>query len=171
MKHFKNLVIITIGIINFTFLSCMTENSSNKNKKAQIIWDKYENGNAKIIHQFLTDTANLDDEYYYMEFYENGNLKLHGLEKQEVRKKEWNYYFENGKLRAKVNFKNDTLNGLITIYASNGQIEAKDSIQNNVLQSKNSKIIYFIMEELNCSGQRAVWIDSLNITIDSLKKL
>jgi|SRR5688572_6365265 len=158
-----------LGFINL-FLLLFVACSDKKENNAKIIWEKYENGNYRVVFQYCNDTANLGDDYYYQEFYENGNLKLQGLENQRIRKGEWNYYYDNGKLKSKMNFVNDTLRGTITLFNQEGKIIAEDKVENGALQGKNTEVIRFIKADFNLTEQRPAWIDSLNIMVDSLNK-
>ncbi|MDA3883712.1 MAG: hypothetical protein PF481_10560 [Bacteroidales bacterium] len=154
-----------------TVLSVFSCSNKNENKHARIIWDKYESGSYKTVHQYFTDTAEMTEDYYYQEFYENGNLKIQGIENQRVRKGEWNVYFHNGNVKAKLNFDNDILSGPIELYDENGGIKAKDIAENGHLRQMNDDVLQFVMENFNLSEQRPDWNDSLDIMVDSLKTI
>ncbi len=166
-QEMRNLRQIFTTYILLTFFACSNENDS----KAKIIWDQYENGNYKVVHQYFTDTANLNEDYYYQEYYENGNIRIQGLENQGIRKGERNFYYNNGELQAKMNFENDILNGPIKLYDQTGKTTALDTAKNGVLLFKNDKVVLFIREEFNSSEQRPLWIDLLNLMMDSLKTI
>jgi len=159
-------IIFTVSVI-MTFLGC----SNADDNKAKIIWDKYENGNYKVVYQYFTDTADLNEDYYYQEYYENGNIRVKGLQNQKINKGEWNFYYDQGKLKAKINFENNVLNGPIKLYDQKGNITAQDVAKNGVLQERNNEVVLFISEQFNSPEQRAVWIDSLNIMVDSLETI
>jgi antitoxin component YwqK of YwqJK toxin-antitoxin module len=168
MERLVNSISAIVSIlILLTFCNC----SHKKPNKAGIIWEKFENGKPKIEYRYLTDTADISDGYYYLEYYSNGNIKIEGLEKNKVKNGKWNYYFQNGKIKASFIIQNDTLNGPIVLYNKDGNIEEIDKIKNGLLQQKKLKIIHFLNEELNITGQTIVYFDSLNIKIDTLKKI
>ena len=160
--------------IIYLLIAALTVNAcSNKkeNNHDRIIWDKYDNGNYKTVHQYFTDTADMTEDYYYQEFYENGNLKIQGLENQRARKGEWKAFFENGNLKAKLTFENDILNGPIEFYFENGTIKATDIAENGFLKQNNIDIKNFLMENFDISENRPNWNDSLVIMVDSLKTI
>ncbi len=72
-------ILITV----LTYIACSNE---KRNNHAKIIWETYDNGSYKTVHQYFTDTSHITDDYYYQEFYENGNLKMQGLENRGIRK-------------------------------------------------------------------------------------
>jgi hypothetical protein len=154
--------------ITLTAISC---SNMKENNHARIIWDKYDNGNYKTVHQYLKDTADMNDDYYYQEFYENGNLKIQGLENQRTRKGEWKVYYDNGDLKAKFIFENNVLNGQIELYDKSGSIKAKGFAKNGRIYPKVSEINTFIYENFNISENRPNWNDSLGVMVDSLKIL
>lgn len=154
--------------ITLTAISC---SNKKENNHARIIWDKYGNGNYKTVHQYLTDTADMTEDYYYQEFYENGNLKIQGLENQRIRKGEWKVYYDNSDIKAKLIFENDILNGQIELYEQSGSIKAKGFAKNGHIYPKGSEINNFINENFYISENRPNWNDSLDITVDSLKTL
>lgn len=160
--------IIFLLITALTVIAC---SNKKENNHARIIWDKYDNGNYKTVHQYFTDTADMSEDYYYQEFYENGNLKIQGLENQRIRNGEWKAYFDNEDLKAKLTFDNDILNGPIELYDENGTIKATDISENGHLKSNNSDIKKFIQENFDISELRPNWSDSLDIMVDSLKTL
>jgi len=162
----KHNHIIFYLITALTAISCTDK---NENKHARIIWDKYDNGNSKTVHQFLTDTADMSEDYYYQEFYKNGNLKIQGLENQKIRKGEWKAFFDNGNLMAKLTFENDILNGTIELYEKDGSLKVKDSARNGHLYENDGEIKKFINEFFDYSENSPNWNDSLDIMIDSLK--
>jgi hypothetical protein len=153
-----------ILFITLTIIAC---SNTKENKHARIIWDKYENGNPKTVHQFFTDTVNMTEEYYYQEFYENGKLKMEGLEKQSLRKGEWLVYYDNGDIKAKLNFDNDKLNGLIELYDKNGLVTAKYIAANGYLNQGNDDIVQLLLQYFH-SENRPIWTDSLNNKLDTL---
>jgi antitoxin component YwqK of YwqJK toxin-antitoxin module len=160
--------IIFLLITALTVIAC---SNKKENNHARIIWDKYDNGNYKTVHQYFTDTADMTEDYYYQEFFENGNLKIQGLENQRTRKGEWKAYFENGDLKAKLTFENDVLNGPIKLYNDDGTVKAQDNAENGDLKQNNEDIKNFIMENFNISENRPNWNDSLDIMADSLKTI
>jgi hypothetical protein len=161
---FKSLIFLLIA--TFTVIACSTK---KKAKHARLILETYENGNYKTVHQYFKDTGDMTEDYYYQEFYENGNLKIQSLENQGSRKGECNYYFENGNIKAKLNFKDDVLNGPAVLYNANGKIKATDMAINGTLKQNNIDIMNFILKNIDNSDNRANWIDSMNNSIDSLK--
>ena len=165
MKSARYLILFSIVLTAF---AC---SNRNENKHARIIWDKYDNGNNKTVHQYFTDTADMTEDYYYQEYYENGTLKVQGLENQRVKKGEWTVFYDNGDIKAKLNFNNDKLNGLIKLYDSDGTIKAKDIAENGNLEQDNNDVLRFVLQYFDSSGQRPVWTDSLGIMVDSLRTI
>lgn len=162
-------------ILRFIILSCIILTvfacSNKKNNNAKIIWEKYENGNYKVVHQYFTDTADLSEDHYYQEYYENGSLKIQGLENQGRRKGEWNFYYDNGKIKAKTNFDNGTLNGAIILFDETGEIIAQDIVRNGELKENNDEVIQFIKDTYILSEISPTWTDSLYLMVDSLRTL
>lgn len=164
MKIVKYLFLFSIAL---TVIAC----SDMKEKKhARIIWDKYDNGNDKTVHQYFTDTADMTEDYYYQEFHQNGKLKIQGLENQRVRKGEWVVYYDDGVIKGKLNFDNDKLNGPIQLYDKKGSITAKDIAENGHLKQSNDEVLQFVIKYFD-SEQRPVWTDSMNIIVDSLRNI
>lgn len=163
MKLLKFSFLIPIALI---FLAC---SSTGETKHARIIWDKYNNGNYKIVHQYFTDTADMTEDYFYQEFYENGTLKIQGLENQRVRKGEWCVYYGNGDVKARLNFDKDKLNGPIKLYNENGAIKVKGIAKNGSLEQNNGDVLRLLLQYFDSSEKRPVWTDSLDIMMDSLR--
>jgi antitoxin component YwqK of YwqJK toxin-antitoxin module len=159
--------ILIINLFFIVLFSCSEEQES----KARIIWDKYDNGNYKTVHQYFTDTANLNDDYYYKEFYENGTLKVQGIENRKKRDGEWKYYHNNSKLKAKLNFENNKISGPIILFDQNGELKAKDILTNGRLTDNNTEIVEFLSESYKTPENRPEWLDSLFITVDSINNI
>lgn len=140
--------------------------SPKSDTQTKIIWSNYESGNKKVVYQFFTSPANLDDDYYYQEFYENGVLKIQCLENQNIRMGIWSFYYENGQLAGKMTFDNDTLQGLITVFDLYGQTEANDTVKNGQLQNKNYQVAQFIRRNSDFLNLKPIWKDSLIILLD-----
>jgi antitoxin component YwqK of YwqJK toxin-antitoxin module len=161
----KLLAIICTSISVFFIVAYLT---MRENNHAKIIWEKYDNDNYKVVHQYFTDEGNDNDNYFYQEFYENGNLKIQGIENQRIRKGKWKAYFENGELEANFYFKNDTLNGPIELFDEYGNIKGKDIANRGYLMKNNKEIRNFIMQNFDISIQRPNWHDSIDIKVDTL---
>lgn len=159
-------IILLFGML-LMGIACSSEKENNH---AKIIWDSYDNGNYKTVHQYFTDTANFSEDYSYQAYYENGNLKIQGLENHGVRKGEWNMYFENGAVKAKLAFDNGTLHGPIELYNENGTIKATDIAEYGQLKSNNGVIKQFIQEHFDSPENNVNWHDSLDVMVDSLKR-
>ncbi len=175
MKTAKNIIFqLTLFFLALISTNC----SSEKNEKlittdgnARVIWDKYDNGNEKIVYQYLVKLADDNSDYYYEHFYENGNIKTKGLENQGMKKGEWIYYHENGTLQARVNFTNDTLNGVFVLYDEDGFIKSKSIFIHGYYHGNSlefESVLRFINENLPAQDQRPKWWDSLYILVDSL---
>ncbi len=162
---FKKLIFFSLI---FAIYACSTKDTSTN---ATIVWEKFENGNFKIIHEFLTDTAKLSEDYHYKEYYKNGNLKTNGLENRGMKKGDWKFYFDNGNLNAELSFVNSKINGPITIYNLEGGVAGTDFAENGFLKRNNNSVIQFVTIQLNSNGLNAEWTDSLNILIDSLQSI
>jgi hypothetical protein len=162
----NNIIFLLSAVL--MVIACSDKKETNH---AKIIWDKYDNGNYKTVHQYFTDTADISGDYYYQEFYENGSLKTQGLENQKVRKGEWKIYFDNGDIRAKLTFDNNILNGPIELYNQSGAIKATGIAENGRLKSNNEEINKFLVENFNISESRANWNDSLDVIVDSLNTI
>ncbi len=161
---FKSLIFLLLS--TFTVVACFQK---KKAKHARIIWETYENGNYKTVQQFFKNTGDMTEDYYYQEFYENGNLKIQSLENQGSRKGACNFYFEDGNIKAELNFKDDVLNGPVVLYHANGKIKAKDTAIMGSLKQNNIDIKNFILKNINNSVNRPNWNDSLDTAVDSLK--
>lgn len=165
MKFINYYFLCFISI--FFALSC---NNRTENNNAKIIFEKYKNGNNKIVHLYFTDTANFTDDYYYQEFYENGNLKVQGIENQSVKKGEWIFYFENGNLKAKLIFDNNVLNGPIVLY-NDKNVKTSYVAENGQIKRKNDDLLLFLIQNQSIFKERQNWNDSVNIVIDSIIKI
>ncbi len=142
----KLLAIIFTGISAFSIVAYFV---IRENNHAKIIWEKYDNDNYKVVHQYFTDVGYDNDNYFYQEFYENGNLKIQGLENQRIRKGNWKTYFENGELESNFYFKNDTLNGPIALFDEYGNIKGKDIAKRGYLMKNNIEIRNFILKNFD----------------------
>lgn len=168
IHRIKILIFLTLSILSLIVISC---SRSKKNNHAKIIWEKYDNGNYKTVHQFFTDTADMSEDYYYQEFYENGTLKMQGLECQRVRKGEWKFFTNDGDLKAKLHYENGIINGTIELFAQDGTVEASDEAENGQFALNNDKVTQFVMRHFKQSAQRPNWHDSLHIMADSLVRI
>lgn len=165
LPEMKNIISRLFPVIILTLISCSQGNGSHH---ARIIWRKYSNGKFKIVYEYLKDPASFSDDYFYLEYYENGNIKIKGLENQHIRKGIWHYYYKNGTIKAKMNFVNDTLNGAIKLFNKDSRIMAKDSAENGTLAFHNRQIQQFINENIHPQELRPVWMDTLKKMMDSV---
>jgi hypothetical protein len=92
-------------------------NSQTKNN-ARIIMEKHENGKPKIVIQYLTDTANFENDHYYENYYENGNLAFKGFISSGKRKGEWIWWNNSGEILKKKNYSESILNKKQSIEAN-----------------------------------------------------
>lgn len=167
----ETMRISEIVVLIFCLLLLGSCGETRKPEGAVIIWDKHENGNHKTVHQFLTDPGDFSDDYFYQEFFENGNLKIQGLENRRVRKGEWKIYFETGELKAILTFDNGSLEGPATIYNKSGTIIATDTAENGLFRNESIELNAVIRKNIDFSDNRTNWDDSLKQAIDSLEKI
>ena len=165
LHEMKNIIPRLFLLLILTIVSCGQGNSSHH---ARIIWREYSNGKFKIVYEYLKDPADFSDDYYYLEYYENGTIKIKSLENRRIRKGLWHYYYKNGTIKAKMNFVNDTLNGAISLFNKDGRIMAKDSVENGTLAFYNRQIRQFINENIPPQELRPVWMDTLKKMMDSV---
>lgn len=162
----KPLFIFQVFAVSIGLISC----TSNDDKHAKIIWEKYSNGTPKVVYEFLNDTSNFNDEYYYHEFFENGNQKIIGLEKRNVKTGEWKYYHQNGVIQAILYFKNDSLIGTQKVFDENGNIIGIDSI---TYKKKNiaDPVVNSFLSELVSIDSSIIWFNSLQSVLKTSKLL
>ena len=142
-----------------------------KSQHARIIFDKYDNGKEKVVHQFFTDTAKLSEDYEYQEFFKNGNLKLRGLENQRIRKGKWEAYYETGEVKATVLYQNDVPHGLITLYEKEGEVLVESSAKQGVVMTDHPEVWNLLVEDFSILERRSNWNDSMDVMIDSMQVL
>jgi antitoxin component YwqK of YwqJK toxin-antitoxin module len=99
------------------------------NNKTETIKEYYPN--KKIFKEYTLDTSsNKRDTIEKTEYYPNGNIKVHGSYKNNLRDGLWEYYHPNGKLWSKGNFKEGKSEGIFTIYNEDGTLFMQSSYKN-----------------------------------------
>ena len=83
----RNLLII-LTILALT--SC-----SNENEKEKII-SKWDNGNSKVVHEYIFDS---DSSYNYLEYNEEGKLITKGRIDNDIQNGEWKWWYDNGQVK------------------------------------------------------------------------
>lgn len=163
------LLCLIVSILIFFGFKCVGNHQDNN---AKIIWSNYDNGNQKIVYQYLSLIGDDTSDYFYEYYYENGEIKIKGLENSGIRKGEWIYYFQDGTVQAKINFTNDTANGLFTVYYQNGTVKYKGQFKNNLIDgiwqiNDSNKIekIEFLKGKIKDSESNLIKIDTLEINL------
>jgi antitoxin component YwqK of YwqJK toxin-antitoxin module len=115
----KSKIIIIFSII---LLSCKNEKYLNIEKKLP---------DGTLLYTCLIDTTNgHSDTIQKTEYYPNGNVRVKGTFKNNLKDGEWEYYYENGKLWSKGTFRNGKSEGIFTIYNKDGTLFMKSSYKN-----------------------------------------
>ncbi len=129
---------LLVFIIFIFILSCKSDKYLKIERK---------DADGKLLFTCLIDTTNnKNDTIEKTEYYPNGNIRIKGTYKNNLRDSVWEYYFENGKLWSTGTFKNGKSNGIFTIYNKDGSIYMKSSYKNGKPDGKwsfyqNNKII------------------------------
>ncbi len=84
-KKMRNLLIILIILV---LTSCLNE----KEKTIR----KWENGNPKIVHEYIHDS---DSSYNYLEYNEKGKLIVKGRIDIDKQNGEWKWWYDNGQIK------------------------------------------------------------------------
>lgn len=98
--------------------------------------DKYlkveqKNPDGTLLFTCLIDTTNnKQDTLEKTDYYPNGNIRIKGTYKNNLRDGLWEYYFENGKIWSTGTFKNGKSDGIFTIYNKDGSLFMKSSYKN-----------------------------------------
>lgn len=107
----KHILILLIGLMFFACEASIVEK----------IKSKHPNGEKKIVEYY----QNIDGKDVIIEekqYHDNGEFKMGGKFKNELREGEWKAYFSTGKIQSEGSFKNGKSNGSIKVYYPNGQI-------------------------------------------------
>jgi len=166
MKNLKYIVIICIVIIG-----CYEQPKQKKSNHAKMILERHDNGSEKIVHQYFKDTASFEDNYNYIEYYDNSQVKVIGLENRSNKIGLWKYYHKNGNIKAKVNFKLSTLIGSISVYKKNGKLNGIDTIENQLIKNKNFEVEQFLKSIKKTLKNKPIWLDSLKLLTDSIRNI
>jgi hypothetical protein len=67
----------------------------------------------------------------YHEFYENGNVKVKGIYKNNKRDGDWSFFYDNGKLWSWGEYTDGVRNGGSSVYYENGVLKMEGTYLNN----------------------------------------
>ncbi len=83
---------------------------------------------GKLLFTCLIDTmGGKSDTIEKTEYYPNGQIRVKGTYKNNLRDGEWTYFFENGNIWSKGTFKQGKSDGIFTIYNKDGSLFMKSS--------------------------------------------
>lgn len=88
---------------------------------------------GQLLKEIILDTTeNKNDTLEKTEYYPNGNIKIKGTYKNNLRHGEWQYFYKNGQLWSKGTFINGKSNGKFIIYEEDGKLFMQSSYKNGI---------------------------------------
>lgn len=117
--------IIVYTIIGFIFLIACQQNGKIKCKET------YPNG--QLMKEYIIDTTEQKhDTIEKTEYYPNGNIKVKGTYKNNLRHGEWQYFHKNGQIWSKGTFYEGKSNGIFNIYEEDGKLFMQSSYKQGI---------------------------------------
>lgn len=117
----RGIILIALAFVIF---SC-------DRKGAKIINASFSNGNpAKIC--WVDTTNGLKDTISKIEYYSNGNKKIEGTYKNNLRDGKWTYWFENGKVWSEGTFRKGQSDGVFNVNNEDGTKYMQSCYKNGI---------------------------------------
>lgn len=113
-----------ISVICCVLLSC-------NNNSVQSIDAKFPDGKpAKV--SWIKQESGKNDTIKRLEYYQNGNKKIEGGLKNNIREGKWTYWYDDGKVWSEGTFKNGLSDGTFNIFNKDGSKYMQSNYKNGV---------------------------------------
>jgi antitoxin component YwqK of YwqJK toxin-antitoxin module len=111
-----------LALVALIFSACQT-------KQIQVVEDIYENGNPKIVFDYLVK-SNDSIPLHEIQYHEDGSKLLEGEYVDGLREGEWLSWFPDGSIWSKGYFSKGKRTGKSWVYHPNGQLYMKGTYEN-----------------------------------------